>query len=409
MNNTGLISTPSERHDFEPGAPARDGFIPLCVPEIRGNEWLYVKECLDTGWVSSVGSYVKRFEEGISERVGARYGIAAVNGTAALHIALLVAGVAPDDEVLVSDLTFIAPANAIHYAHAHPVFVDAEPSYWQIDAARVVDFLEKQCRWTNGELRNKATGRRVSAIVPVHILGHPVDMQPILEAARKYDLAVVEDATESLGAKYKDEPVGHLGDIACFSFNGNKLITTGGGGLIVTDNQAWAEKVKYLTTQAKDDPVEYVHKEIGYNYRLTNIQAAVGCAQLEQLDQFMAIKRRIAATYTEAFKDVPGITPMREATWASSVFWLYTVLVDEREFGIDSRALLRHLEHHGIQARPLWQPLHLSEPYARAQQASPCVVAEELNRRALSLPCSVGLTETQLQTVIAAVSSATRR
>lgn len=405
MENTGLISTPSEVQSFEPGAPARAGFIPLCVPEIRGNEWLYVKECLDTGWVSSVGEYVRRFEEEIAVRAGAQYGVATVNGTAALHVALLVAGVEPDDEVLVSDLTFIAPANAIHYAKAHPVFVDAEPVYWQMDAQRTVDFLEKQCAWTSGELRNKVTGRRVRAIVPVHILGHPVDIDPILEVTRKYDLAVIEDATESLGAKYGDEPVGHLGDIACFSFNGNKLITTGGGGLIVTDNQAWAEKAKYLTTQAKDDPVEYVHREIGYNYRLTNVQAAMGCAQLEQLDEFIATKRRIADRYTKALKDVPGITPMREADWASSVFWLYTVLVDEREYGIDSRALLKRLEQHGIQSRPLWQPLHLSAAYAgRAQAvASPCEVAEGLNARALSLPCSVGLSEEQQLSVIEAI------
>ena len=292
---------------FEPGAPTAKGMIPLCVPEIRGNEWKYIKECLDTNWVSSVGPFVDRFEQELAAYVGTKHAIATVNGTAALHIALLVAGVQPDDEVLVSTLTFISPANAIRYVGAWPVFIDAEPDYWQMDPQKVVDFLDKECQWRDGALYNKITGRRVKAIIPVHILGHPCDMDPILEIVRKYELLVIEDATEALGAKYKDRMVGHLGDIACFSFNGNKIITTGGGGMIVTDNEAWARKAKYLTTQAKDDPVEYIHNEIGYNYRLTNVQAAMGVAQLEKLEEHIASKRRIAKTYTQAFKDIPGL------------------------------------------------------------------------------------------------------
>jgi perosamine synthetase len=258
----------------------------------------------------------------------------------------------------------------------------------------VVDFLEQECRWTNGELRNKTTGRRVKAIIPVHILGHPVEMDPILEAARKYDLVVIEDATESLGAKYKGQMVGTLGDVACFSFNGNKIITTGGGGMIVTDNEAWATKARYLTTQAKDDPLEYVHGEVGYNYRLTNLQAAMGVAQLEQLDDYIGAKRRIARRYTDAFDGLLGITPMREADWAYSIFWMYTVLVNKEEFGLDSRALLKTLQTEHIQTRPLWQPLHSSPAHARGP-AYLCPVAERLNRQALSLPCSVSLSTGQ--------------
>lgn len=364
------------------------------MPEIRGNEWKYVQECLDSGWVSSVGAFVGRFEQMIAAYVGANYAVATVNGTAALHIAVLVAGVKPDDEVLVPSLTFIAPANAIRYVGAWPVFVDAEPEYWQLDCQKVVDFLERECQWRNGELYNKMSRRRVKAILPVHILGHPVDMDPLLEVAQKYNLMVIEDATESLGARYKDRMVGHLGDIACFSFNGNKIITTGGGGMIVTDKEGWARQAKYLTTQAKNDPVEYIHKEIGYNYRLTNIQAAIGCAQLEQLDNYIAVKRRIAATYTCGLRDVRGITAMREASWASSIFWMYTVLIDELEYSMDSRALLERLSDAGIEARPLWQPLHRSPPHA-ASQATDCSVAERLNRDALSLPCSVGLGDQQ--------------
>ena len=394
MSTTGLTST-----QFEPGAPAAEGMIPLCVPEIRGNEWKYIKECLDTNWVSSVGPFVDRFERELADYVGTKYAVATCNGTAALHIALLVAGVQPDDEVLVSTLTFIAPANAIRYVRAWPVFMDAEPDYWQMDPQKVVDFLQEECRWVNGELQNKATGRRVKAVMLVHILGHPVDMDPILDVARKYNLVVIEDATESLGARYKGRMVGHLGDIACFSFNGNKIITTGGGGMIVTGNEAWTRRAKYLTTQAKDNPVEYIHNEIGYNYRLTNVQAAMGCAQLEQLENYIAAKRRIAATYTEALRDVSGVTSMHEAPWAFSIFWMYTVLVDEACYRMGSRALLRRLSGHRIQTRPLWQPIHLSTAHMGAQ-AYYCDCAERLNRDALSLPCSVGLLEDDQRRVI---------
>ncbi|MBI5570226.1 MAG: LegC family aminotransferase [Desulfomonile tiedjei] len=365
-------------------------FIPLCVPEIQGNAWAYVKECLDTNWVSSVGSYVDRFERDMAEYVGARYAVATVNGTSALHTALLVAGIGPDDEVLTSTLTFIAPANAIRYVGAWPVFIDADRLYWQMDPEKVVRFLDEECRWRNGRLYNKTTDRLVRAILPVHLLGHPVDMDPLREAAEKYDLVIIEDATESLGATYKGRMVGTLGHMACFSFNGNKVITSGGGGMIVTDREDWAAKAKYLTTQAKDDPIEYIHHEIGYNYRLPNLLAALGVAQLERLEDYIRVKRRIAATYREAFARVPGITCMSQADWARSIFWMYTVLVDAERYAMNSRQLLRRLGELGIQARPLWQPIHLSRPHQSAP-AYRCTVSEELFQQALSLPCSVGL------------------
>lgn len=389
---------------FEPGAmPTDDDFIPLCVPTIRGNEWQYIKDCLDTNWVSSVGAYVDRFEEMVANYVGAKYAVATVNGTAALHIALLVAGVKPDDEVLVSDLTFIAPANAIRYVGAWPVFIDAEPDYWQMDPQLVIRFLEEECIWQNGELRNKQTNRRVKAILPVHILGHPVDMDPIIAIARKYNLVIIEDATESLGARYKGRMVGNLGDIACFSFNGNKIITTGGGGMIVTNNQAWAEKAKYLTTQAKDDPVEYIHGEIGYNYRLTNIQAAMGCAQMEQLDAYISAKRHIATTYTTALQDTKGIIPMKQAEWAFSTFWLYTILVYKKRYGQGSRDLLDYLQTYKIQTRPLWQPLHESLLFSHNSFISQNQISQMLNRKALSLPCSVGLADASIEDVVQSI------
>ncbi len=385
--------------NFEPGAPVAEGGIPLCVPEIRGNEWIYIKECLDTNFVSSVGPFVDRFELDLANYIGTKYSVATASGTAALHISLLVAGVVPDDEVLVSTLTFIAPVNAIRYVGAWPVFMDAEPEYWQMDPQKVRDFLKKDCRRENGELRNRHTGRRVRAIMPVHILGHPVDMDPIMVLAREYNLVVIEDATESLGASYKGVMTGRIGHIACFSFNGNKIITTGGGGMIVTDNEAWARKAKYLTTQAKDDPLEFIHNEIGFNYRLTNLQAALGCAQLEHLDDYIAVKHRIAENYAKAFAGVSGILPMKQANWAESIFWMYTILVDASVYGEDSRALMRKLADKGIQARPLWQPVHLSPAHA-GSYAVDCFVAERLNRDALSLPSSVGLSDMEQQSVI---------
>ena len=376
----------------EPAVREQEGWIPLCVPEIRGNEWKYVKECLDTGWVSSVGSFVDRFEHMVADYLGVRHAVATINGTAALHIALLVAGVEPGDEVLVPTLTFIAPANAVRYLGAWPVFIDAEPGYWQMDTDKVSEFVERGCWWSDNGLYNKVTGRRVKAILPVHILGHPCDMDPILEVARKYRLSVVEDATEALGARYGNRRVGGFGDAACFSFNGNKLITTGGGGMIATNNETIARRARYLTTQARDDAIEYIHNERGYNYRLSNIQAAVGCAQMEQLDDFIAAKLRIAKLYAKLLGKVPGITTMRQAPEASSTFWLYTVLVDETGYGSDSRALLRGLSDRGVQTRPLWQPLHRSPAHADCQ-AYACETADGLYRKGLSLPCSVRETD----------------
>jgi len=389
--------------EYEPGIPQPKGVIPLCVPEIRGNEWGYIKECLDSNWVSSAGPFVDRFEREMAFYVGAKHAVATCNGTAALHVALLIAGVQPDDEVLVSTLTFIAPANAIRYVNAWPVFMDSESGYWQMDPQRVKDFLQKECQWRSGGLYNKVTGRHVKAILPVHILGHPVDMDPILELSRKYNLAIIEDATESLGAKYYGRMVGHLGDVACFSFNGNKIITSGGGGMIVSDNETWLHRARYLTTQAKDCPVEYIHNEVGYNYRLSNIQAAMGCAQLEGINDFIAAKRRIAHIYYKGLENVEGIIPMTEAPWANSIFWMYTILVEEEVFGISSRKLMDMLAAEGIQARPLWQPLHQSKAHFGMADYV-CPVSQGLHRAALSLPCSAGLSEDHQNLVVDAIT-----
>jgi perosamine synthetase len=391
----------SDALEVQPLGPS--AHIPLSVPYLGGNEWAYVKDCLDTNWVSSRGSYVDRFERVAADYVGRRHAVAVVNGTAALHIGLLVAGVGPDDEVLVSDLTFIAPVNAVRYVGAWPVLIDADPEYWQMDPGKLEDFLSRECVAEQDGLRNRASGRRVKAILPVHILGHPCDMDPILESARRYGLAVLGDATESLGATYKGTPVAALGDAACLSFNGNKLITTGGGGMFVTDSDVWAARARHLTTQAKDDPLEFVHGELGYNYRLTNIQAAIGVAQMEHIADHIAAKRRIYERYREAFAPVPGVEVMKEAPWARSVLWLTTLLIDEKLYGRSSRSLMRRLATQGIETRPLWQTMHES-PAHRDVQSYRCEVSERLTRDALSIPSSVGLTHEEQSRVIAGVS-----
>jgi perosamine synthetase len=307
--------------------------------------------------------------------------------------------VQPEDEVLTSTLTFIAPANAIRYVGAWPIFIDAEPVCWQIDPNAVADFLENQCHWDGKTLRNRRTGRRIGAILPVHILGHPADIQPILDLAAKYSVPVIEDATEALGSRYRRRSPGSLAHAGCFSFNGNKIITTGGGGMLVTDDPQWAARAKYLSTQAKDDAVEYIHNEIGYNYRMTNLLAAMGCAQMEQLDAFIEAKRQIARRYMDSLAHVPGITLPEEASWAFSTFWMFTILIDQNVAPINSRGLLRELASRNIQSRPLWQPMHQSPAHNPIGSPS-CPNAETLYRQALSLPCSVGLTWPQQRRVI---------
>lgn len=373
--------------------------IPLCVPEIRGNEWRYIKECLDANWVSSAGSYVDAFESAVKTYIGRDYAVACSNGTAALHMALLAAGIGADEEVLVPALTFAATANVVRYVGAWPVFMDVRPDIWQMDLKKMADFLACECEYLDGRLINRHTKRIVRAILPVHLLGHPVDMYPLCDLARQYNLIVIEDAAQSMGALYKDRRVGTLGDIACFSFNGNKIITTGAGGMIVTDNQQWAERVRYLTTQAKDDLVELIHNEIGYNYRLSNLHAAMGVAQMEVLDEYIAAKRLLAGRYNEGLRDVVGITLPVQAEWAESIFWLYAVLIDGQKFGMSSRKVLSVLKSKGIQTRPLWHPLHTMKPF-ECCYAYRVETADVLYRDGLCLPSSVGLAQKDQDWVI---------
>jgi perosamine synthetase len=328
-----------------------------------------------------------------------------INGTSSLHIALIIAGVAEDDEVLMPGLTFIAPANAVRYAGAWPSFFDVDPETWQLDVNLIGKFLRNDCTCSNGILRNRNTGRRISAVLPVHILGGPVDMSPLLKMAKEFNLKIIEDATESLGASYCGKPLGGIGDAGVFSFNGNKLITTGGGGMLVTNNREWAEKARYLSTQAKDDPVEYFHNEVGYNYRLTNIQAALGCAQLEQLSEYIAAKRKIFSNYCEGLADLPGISFQKTCSGGESICWLTTICIDSDNSGTDSRRLLKTLAQQKIQSRPLWHPLHLLPPY-KGCAAGTLPVTEKLHRECLSLPSSDSLHKNAQDRIIGCIREA---
>ena len=368
------------------------GIIPLCEPFFGGREREYVDECLKTGWVSSVGEYVDSFESLFAERHPGSGAVAVGSGTAAIHLALLAVGVEANDEVLVSSMTFIAPANAIRYVGAWPVFIDADADSWQMDVGKVEEFLRDGCEQRSGGLFNKFTGRRVTAILPVHILGHPVDMDALDAVAARYGLKIIEDATESLGATVRGRPVGTIGHVGCFSFNGNKLMTTGGGGMVVSRDPGICSKVRYLSTQAKEPGNEYIHHSVGYNYRLTNVQAAIGCAQLEQLDGFLEKKRILAQRYSQALHGISGIQLQQEAPWATSAHWLFTILVNGVDFGSTSRGLIEQMRLEGITSRPLWEPMHLSHAHRDAHAAS-CPVAEMLFERGISLPSSVGLSE----------------
>lgn len=380
--------------------------IPLSEPVMAGNEWKYVKECIDTAWVSSAGKYIDVFAEKFAEYLEVPYAVPVVNGTAALHISLVALGLKPDEEVLVPTLTFAATANVVIYCNAHPVFMDVQTDTLGLDPEKVEGFLTRECNWENGSLINRTTGRRVRGIIPVHLYGHPVDMSPILDLAEKYNIFVVEDATEALGSKYKDSPAGTLGKLGAFSFNGNKLITTGGGGMVVTDDNKLAKHIKLLTTQAKAPGAVYYHTEVGYNYRMTNIQAALGLAQLEKADDFVDRRRAIAHYYQQELEDVPGITVCGEAKWAWSNHWLSWILV-EANYGKSKDELLEKLNNEGIVARGFFIPLHTLPPY-RSYYAHQISNATKLHDKGINVPSHTTLEENDLKIVVDAIKCSAR-
>lgn len=347
-------------------------FIPLAEPVLNGNEAKYLQDCLETGWISGSGKYVDAFEEGFAAFCGAAHAVAIVNGTAALHVALLALGIGAGDEVIVPDLTYIASANAVTYCGARPVFVDVDKLTWTLDPE---------------DVRRKLSPR-TKAIMPVHLYGHPVDMEPILELAQTHDLYVIEDAAEAHGAEYKGRRVGTLGDVGVFSFYGNKIITSGEGGMLVTNDGALATRARLLKGQGMNPERRYWFPIIGYNYRMTNMQAAIGLAQLERIEWFMERRREVARWYDAALKSSSVLRPS-EADWAKNAYWLYSICVGEE---IDRDLLMEHLLERGIETRPFFYPMHRMPPYHEAaRDAFP--VATRLAARGLSLPSSASLSE----------------
>jgi perosamine synthetase len=371
--------------------PVKDN-IPLHEPNFGGNEWEYVKDCLDSGWVSSVGAYVDRFEQMLCDYTASPYAVVAVNGTAALHICLLLAGVKAGDEVLVPSLTFIATANAVTYCNAIPHFVDVEERTLGIDPIKLNEYLKETSEIKEGVCYNRLTGRPIRAVVPMHTFGHPVDIDPLQELCERYHLVMIEDAAESLGSFYKGQHTGTRGLVSSLSFNGNKTITTGGGGAILTNSESVAKLAKHMTTQAKvAHRWEYNHNMIGYNYRMPNINAALGCAQLEQLPGFIEKKRNLAKRYQEAFQDVPGIRFFSEPDFARSNYWLNALILD-KEFSFERDNLLESTNNAGIMTRPSWTLMHKLKMFQDCPRMD-LSVAESLESRIINIPSSACLGE----------------
>ena len=358
--------------------------VALHEPVFEGNEWRNLKDCLDSGWVSSAGSYVDRFERDLAEHVGG-YAVAVANGTAALHVCLILAGVEADDEVLVPALTFIATANAVTYCGAVPHFVDSTESTLGIDPDRMAEYLRGIADVRDGECRNRRTGRRIKAVLPMHTFGHPVDLDSLKEVAAEFRLAVVEDAAESLGSYYKGNHTGPLGIVGALSFNGNKVITTGGGGAVVTHDVALATRAKHLTTTARiPHRWSFIHDEVGYNYRMPNLNAALGCAQMEALPTLVRRKRDLAKRYVAAFAGVEGVHVFEEPGFASSNYWLNVLILDE---GAASKRdeILDRTNASGIHTRPVWTPIHRLPMYAGCPRMELDTVTS-LERRIVCLP-----------------------
>lgn len=352
-------------------------FIPVAEPLLGDKELAYITDCVKSGWISSLGKYVRDFEEQFAAYCGVRYGVATFNGTVALHLLAATLNLGPGDEVIMPSLTYVATANAIRYTGATPVFVDSERATWNIDP-NVVE---------------AAITARTKAIIPVHLYGHPADMAALQTIAAKHDLWLLEDAAEAHGALYQGQKVGGLSDAAIFSFYGNKIITTGEGGIIVTNNKTWAERAFFLENQGRYPENPYYHPEIAFNYRMTNIQAAIGLAQLERINEMLAIRRRNAAHYNRRLAGLPGLTLPPQMPWAHNVFWMYSVIVED-EFGLSRDDLRAKLRQAGIETRPFFYPVHTLPMYHTGQFLP---VAEELSWRGLNLPSGATLTPEQIE------------
>ncbi len=368
--------------------------IPLSVPNLGGNELKYITECIETNWVSSVGSYVDKFEKNLADFTGAKYAVSTVNGSAALHISMLLAGVQQNDYVIIPNITFIASANTVTYLKASPILIDVDAKTWQMDLDVLENFLKTKTEIKNGVCILKENNRIIRCIMPVHVLGNMCNMQRLIEIAETYHLKVVEDATESLGSYYKNQHSGTFGLFGCVSFNGNKIITTGGGGMILTNDESLAKKAKHITTQAKSDAFEYIHDEIGYNYRLVNVLAAMGVAQMEQLPQFLIRKKEVYQLYSNTFKTINGFEEQVVSENVNANLWLQTFKFP------NSKQLMQHLIQQQIQVRPFWVPMNRLEMFKNEIYISKNDTAGTVYGNCVSLPCSTNITNSEVETVI---------
>lgn len=364
--------------------------LALHEPEFGGHEWDYVKECIDTGWVSSAGSYVDRFEGDLAAFTGAAHAIATSNGTSALHICLLLAGVKAGDEVLLPALTFVATANAVSYVAAMPHFADCEEASLGVDPAKLDAHLRETAQIVDGVCVNRRTGAPIRALVVMHVFGHPSDLDALAEVSRRWCLVLIEDAAESLGSKYQGRHTGNFGLLSALSFNGNKVVTTGGGGAVLTNDAALGRRAKHLTTTARTPHQwSFLHDEVGYNYRLPNLNAALGCAQLEQLPSMLERKRRLAARYEQAFAGVDGVRFLREPPGTSSNYWLNAIVLDACH-AARRNDLLAALNDAGYMSRPVWTLMH-KLPMYRTCPRMDLTLAEQMEARIINLPSSAKL------------------
>lgn len=378
-----------------------DEFIALSVPNLKGNELKYVTDAVETEWVSTAGPYVSDFEKAIAEYVKAPAAVSTQNGTSALHVSLLLSGVTREDAVLVPTLTFIAAVNPTKYIGAEPIFMDCDDSLC-MDPVKLKKFCETECDFTDGKLIDKKTGRHVKAMVVVHVFGNMADMEAILPIAEKYNIRVVEDATEALGTyytegKYAGKYAGTMGDFGCYSFNGNKIITTGGGGMIVAKNPEELAHAKHLTTQAKADQANFIHDEIGFNYRMTNLQAALGLAQLEQLEDFIKTKEANYHHYKDAIDKMDGLHVQDFRQGIRSNYWFYSVVFENDETGRDR--LIEELKENHIQSRPIWGLISDQLPY-EGSRTYELEKAPWYWKRVVNVPCSTNLTSEGVDKVL---------
>jgi dTDP-4-amino-4,6-dideoxygalactose transaminase len=380
--------------------------VPWCVPDLTGCEARYLAQAIAAGQAGPAGEFLARFEARTAELTGVRHAVATCSGTAALHIAYLLAGVQPGDEVILPAWTFVATANAVRHAGGYPVALDIDPRYWQLDPDLLERFLTRQCRLTGGRLTDTDTGRPVAAVAPVDLLGHPADLDAITALARRHGITVVEDAAQGIGATCRGHPAGGSG-LAAVSFNLNKIITAGSGGAILTSDDNVATRARYLISQARDHPAEYRHGEPGWKYRMTNLHAAIGCAQLERASQLITAKQRIHARYVQALSEIPGVRFQQQAPWATATRWLTTITINPQITGTTASRLRTALAGDDIQTGPPWTPLHLTGAH-HGCAPEPCPVAEQLGRDAFHLPSSASLTSQQQDQVITAILTAVR-